>query len=222
MSGNDLVNSFGDTLLNDDIKEVAIDVIDNSIDMDIDNPVFNEIPFVKTVVSFIKTGIAIKERNFLKQFLLFWIKLRDGDITDEEIAEHREELENNPKLLEKELYAIMSFLESNRQNLKTEILGHLYRSYLKHLISYDEFDEFVDVSERIFVNDVKLFLVIVSKGTIETTRKNEYICDRLVSVGLTSRSISALYPNGASYNIKVSPLGQRFYDYGLRFVGERS
>jgi len=66
-----LVPNFKNTLFNDNVKDIALDFSEMGIDAAINNDILAEVPIAKSIVAFCKTGVAIRDRNLLKQTLRF-------------------------------------------------------------------------------------------------------------------------------------------------------
>lgn len=54
-----------------DLTDVGTDFTEIGIDLFLDNEIIKDIPVVKTIFSLVKTGLAIRERCFAKNFLTF-------------------------------------------------------------------------------------------------------------------------------------------------------
>ena len=142
---NSLVKEWEGTI--DDILEVSVDSI-------LKEGVLRDIPIVGTVNAICKTGVHIREKHLLKETLLFVEALNEGTVSKEKIQIHKERLDSNPKMAEKELERIILILDSHISNNQSVRLGHFYRAYINGAISWDKFSELMQANQRIFEEDV--------------------------------------------------------------------
>lgn len=168
---NSLVKEWGGTI--DDFLEVPLDSI-------LEESVLRDIPIVGTIGAICKTGIHIRERHLLKETLLFVESLNEGAVSKEKIQRHKEKLDSNPKMAEKELERILLILDSHISNNQSVRLGHFYRAYINGAISWDKFSELTQANQRIFEEDVNS-LISLNKGF---EFKGSYKGLRLSSLGL--------------------------------------
>ena len=87
----DIIPSFRDSLFRDstdilkEYGEIAIDTI-------LGQGLFSDIPIVNTVTAICKTGLNIKERNYLRQTFAFIKGFNSGSMEQSKIDEYREKL----------------------------------------------------------------------------------------------------------------------------------
>lgn len=177
---SDIIPSFRRSIFNNETIDAIQDFSEASIDAVLDDPVINNIPIVKTVAGLCKTGLNLKERNFVRQTLIFLKQFNDGTISEEKLKKHREKLENDPKTAEKELHVVISFLSNNIEDNLSKISAKLYSAYVKGGLSWEKFAELIEVNRRMFVDDYKELILLNGKtGEVE-----RYRCGRLIGLGL--------------------------------------
>lgn len=84
-----LVPDFKNTLFNDNVKDIALDFSEMGIDAAINNDILAEVPVAKSIVAFCKIGVAIRDRNLLKQTLRFIDEFRRNTISPEKIEAYK-------------------------------------------------------------------------------------------------------------------------------------
>lgn len=84
-----LVPDFKNTLFNDNVKDIALDFSEMGIDAAINNDILAEVPIAKSIVAFCKTGVAIRDRNLLKQTLRFIDEFRRNAILPEKVEDYK-------------------------------------------------------------------------------------------------------------------------------------
>lgn len=109
-NGEGLSNQFSKELLDPSI-DLAQDFTEIFIDDLIDNETLKEIPFVKTVVGVIKTGISINQLWFAKKLLTFIKEFNSGHIDPEKLLNFRTKINNDKKYRQKVVEQIMVFNE---------------------------------------------------------------------------------------------------------------
>lgn len=86
--------------------------------------------------------------------------------------------------MEAELGRVLILLNKNIDTIKSIFEARFYAAYIDNSISWDEFCELCDITDRLFISDISnLKEAYVNKGvTNEMTITYKY--DRLISVGL--------------------------------------
>lgn len=190
-----LVTELKDSLFNDDITDLCIDLTEIGIDSVMDNGVLAEVPIAKTIVALSKTGLAIRERNMLKQTLTFIRAFNSETISDEQMQKYKDKMTDN-KYAEKELGRVVYLLERNIDNVKSAILGKIFNAYVNGKIGWDKFCELSEVNERMFVSDYKMLL---SDEKMQYINGN-YIISRLIALGIMVEKDA---PNASKTSIEM-------------------
>lgn len=181
---NKIIPEFNDSLVIDS-TDIVSDYLELGIDSVLDSELAKNIPILKTLISIGKISKNVRERNYMKNLAIFINELNSGNIDNEKLKNHQEKLRNNPKVAEKELGRILIILEQTIDNIKSSILGKLYKSYINQEIEWDLFVEFSEITNRLYINDLEI-LQLIHNHTISDTknRMDLYRIERLNSLGV--------------------------------------
>lgn len=181
---NEIVPEFNDSLVIDS-SDIISDYLELGIDSILDNDSLKEIPIIKTFIGVGKITKSIRERNLMKNLVIFINELNSGNIDKEKLKKHKEELNQNPKKAEKELGRILIILEQTIDNLKSSILGKLYKAYINQEIDWDLFVEFSEITNRLYINDLSILSLIFKNQLSDTSNRSDlYRIERLNSLGV--------------------------------------
>lgn len=178
---SEIIPSLKNSIFNNEVKDAIKDLSEVTVDSVMEDGLLKDIPIVRTVVALCKTGLNIKERNFIRQTIIFIKQFNDGSLSDEQLIEHYQELNNNPTLAEKEMNVIINFLSDNNEEELSQISGRLYLAYVKGALSWSKFGELIEVNRRMFVGDYR---VLKSLDHNHSDIKEKYRVGRLVGLGL--------------------------------------
>ncbi len=190
---NEIVPEFNDSLVIDS-SDIVSDYLELGIDSILDNDSLKEIPIIKTFIGVGKITKSIRERNLMKNLVIFINELNSGNIDKEKLKKHKEELNQNPKKAEKELGRILIILEQTIDNLKSSILGKLYKAYINQEINWDLFVEFSEITNRLYINDLSILSLIFKNQLSDTSNRSDlYRIERLNSLGVVSLAPKAIF-----------------------------
>ena len=193
------LKNIGESLFNDDLKDIIVDIAELSIDSFLDSDsVLSQIPVVKTAIGTYKTMINIKDRFDLKKLCVFLKQFQSGQVDESEIEKRRIAYENDEKWFYKEVETIMVFLSRYEDAVKAKLEAEIYSDFINRIISESEFKEYLVVLDRLFIDDIEYLKGIYNKQKeLGLTEKHpapddkenkiafdKHICERLVSVGL--------------------------------------
>ena len=181
---NEIVPEFNDSLIINS-SDIVGDYLELGIDSILENDNLKEIPIVKTFLSVGRITKNIRERNLIKNLVIFLNELNSGNIDKEKLENHNRQLNQNPKKAEKELGRILIILEQTIDNIKSSILGKLYKAYINQEINWDLFVEFSEITNRIYINDLNTLLLIYNNQLSDTSSRSDlYRIERLNSLGV--------------------------------------
>lgn len=160
-----IIPSFKESLLNDSIKGLGVDLLEIGIDSFLDIEIIKEIPMIKTVLSLGKTVVNIKDRNLMKNTLIFIKELNSGKIDSKSYEKYKKKMEN-PRIAEKELGRVLIILDRFIDNIKVVFLSRLFKSYVEEDISWIEFCDFSEIIDRFLVSDFNSFLEAFNRQKI--------------------------------------------------------
>ncbi|MBI2474184.1 MAG: hypothetical protein HYV68_00615 [Candidatus Taylorbacteria bacterium] len=91
--------------------DLGTDYAELALDEFFDDGLLKEVPVVKTLVALVKTGIAIKERFFIKKFLVFLKEFHLDGEDKEELKEFKKKFDEDKKYREKITEQILVIVE---------------------------------------------------------------------------------------------------------------
>ncbi|AUL95779.1 MULTISPECIES: hypothetical protein [Vibrio] len=147
-----LVSTMGQQLggTGTELAEIAIDSV-------LDDGVLKDIPVVGTAVSLYQTGVAVRERQYVKKLVTFLSELNK---TNEEarlrfIAEEMLTPEQRERFGE----TILSLIDKADDNRKFELYAKVFERLFMNACSYDDAIRICQMIERTFFSDLQYILV---------------------------------------------------------------
>lgn len=134
--------TLGDLLASEIAKpslELAQDYAEMSIEALTESPIVKELPVVKTVVAFFKTGLAIRERHFIKKILAFLKELHTGAVENENAREYRKRINSDESFRGKVVEHLLVVIDRFTTVDKAQVLGHLFKSHVNGKINWEDF-----------------------------------------------------------------------------------
>ena len=175
------------------ITDITEDYAEIGIDIFIENDLIKEIPIIKTLVNIFKIGKNICDKNLLKQTLIFMQELKKNNIEEEKLKKYKDEIENDRKKREEELERVLWLLNSFIDKEKSIMLSRFFKEYVRQTITWDEFCEYSEIINRLFIQDIKILRKIYLKEFSDTTNRNDiYRVERLNSLGIIGLSFKSL------------------------------
>lgn len=214
---NEIVPEFNDSLVIDSLDIVG-DYLELGVDSILENDSLKEIPIIKTFISVGKITKSIRERNLIKNLAIFINELNSGKINKEKLSRHSEELRKNPKKAEKELGRILIILEQTIDNIKSSILGKLYKSYINQEIDWDIFIEFSEITNRLFMFDINILKVMWSQAynTYIEQKDDNFRIERMYSLGIIGNRFSSVNETKHLRGRVLNGLGKKYCDIIFR------
>lgn len=214
---NEIVPEFNDSLVIDS-SDIVGDYLELGIDSILENDSLKEIPIIKTFISVGKITKSIRERNLIKNLVIFINELNSGKINKEKLSRHREELRKNPKKAEKELGRILIILEQTIDNIKSSILGKLYKSYINQEIDWDIFIEFSEITNRLFMFDINILKVMWSQeyNTYIEQKDDNFRIERMYSLGIIGNIFPSMNETKHLHGRVLNGLGKKYCDIIFR------
>ncbi len=210
-----LAEDFKKSLFNDS-NEALSDYLEVGIDSFINDGILKDIPIVKTIVTVLKVGKNIHDRNLLKQTLTFINEFDKNNISDEQLKNYKERVENDSKKCEEELGRVLLLLNGFIDKEKSIMLAKLFKAYIKQLISWNEFCEYSEIVNRIFIQDLKILKDIYNKVIIDDTGSNKFRIERLYSTGLVGWNPKVMFSFGeqeiTENKVNINMLGKKFVE----------
>lgn len=204
-----LTEDFEKSLFNNS-KEIIGEYIEVGIDSFINDGILKDIPIVNTIVAVLKIGKNIHDRNLLKQTLTFINEFNKNNITEEQLKNYKERIEKDRKKCEDELGRVLLLLNNFIDKEKSIMLSKLFKAYVSQLLNWNDFCEYSEIINRLFIQDFS-FLQEIYLGRISdtTNRSDIYKVERLNSlgiIGMTFKSSTISTINGVMSNRQDSYL----------------
>ena len=118
--------------------------------------ILTDFPIIKTIASVLKGAYNIYDRNLLKNTLIFIQELNSGTIDEEKYIAYKTTLEHNPNKCEKELGRVILVLNNIIDVSKSKMLSRLFKAYINKVLTWEEFCEYSEIVNRIFLEDIAL------------------------------------------------------------------
>ena len=186
-----LVDDFEKSLFNSS-KDVISDYLEIGIDTLMNEGILKEIPIVNTIVGVLKIGKNVHDRNLLKQTLTFINEFNNNKISHDKLKQYKITIENNPKRCEEELGRILLLLNNFIDKEKSIMLAKIFKAYIEKIINWNEFCEYSEIINRLFIQDINLLNMIYDGRVTDTTNRGDlYRVERLNSLGIIGISFKS-------------------------------
>lgn len=208
-----LTNDFANSL-SINVNDIGMDYLEIGIDCLFNDGILKEIPIVKSIVSVLKVGKNIYDRNLLQQTITFLKELNNGSISKEKLEKYKADLNKDPKKCEEELGRVLLYLNKFIDKEKSEMLSKLYKARINQIISWDEFCEYSEILDRIYMRDIKILKMIYNKEIIDDSGTDKFRIERLHNTGLIGLNPKAMFSFGKQEikdnSVKINSLGAKF------------
>lgn len=211
------MNSLADDLgksLSKNIVPVSVEFLENGIDELISNNVLRDVPILNSIGAVIRTGKDLRERNLLKQTSAFLSEFNSGTINEEKLQKYKEKLDTD-KEKKSELERVLLILNNNIDVEKSKYLAKLFTAYLNEQITWGEFCEFSDVTNRLFIEDFRLLKALWSNSGYLSKDSDNFRAERIYSVGIIGIRNNNIVITGEPQGLEgraLNLLGQKYCD----------
>lgn len=189
---DELTQDFEKSLFRESIDVIG-DYIELGIDAFINDGVLKDVPIVNTIVAVLKVGKNIHDRNLLKQTLTFINEFNSNNISEEKIKEYREQIEKDPKKCAEELGRVLLYLNNFIDKEKSIMLAKLFKAYVSQTITWNEFCEYSEIINRIFLEDLLILKCIKEGIKYKGKDGDNFRVERLYSLGIIGNIMFADY-----------------------------
>lgn len=214
-----IIPAFEVSVFEPALSNVVLEFAELGIDSILEEGFAKSIPIVGMLIGAAKTGQNLHDRNLLRQTLEFIKAFNAGTIDQKKLDAYRKKIKENPKKAEGELGRALILLNQNVDIYKSRILGNLYRHFVLADITWDDFCELSDVTNRMFVSDIELLRKIQSGEITESKMCEGYRVERLSAVGLIDAIQNEIMfsTSGGYTNKKLSltGLGTKMIGFGM-------
>ncbi|SDM41304.1 hypothetical protein [Halarsenatibacter silvermanii] len=181
-------------LLSDSLCEPSIDLAVEYAELSFDelvNEVAEEIPFVRTLVTVGKTGLAIKEAHFVKKTLSFLKKFHTGDYDEEKMKRFREKMNCDAEYRNKVTNKIIVFIDKLSSEKKAKILSRLFIAHINEEYDWKTFIDLTKCLDSMFLLDFDVLTYLYNSNE-PVKIKNISLKEREVNTYLLLASIERL------------------------------
>lgn len=155
------VPAFKQSFLDTSLLDSTTDIAEIGIDSVLDDGLLKDLPFFNLILGTFRTVKSIRERNLLKNTVLFINSLNAKEISPQKLSQYKEKL-NNEKTAEQELGRILVILDQYVDSIKSRMLAVLFRKYIEGEYSWDKFCELSDILNRLFIEDISYLDLIAT------------------------------------------------------------
>lgn len=153
---NKIQESFDQSLIDDNLKNITTDFTEVAIDKLLDNNLIKDIPIISTFFNIISLGVNIHDKLFLKKILSFLYGIKDINLDDRKriIKEIDESKKYRIKVGEKLLYII----DNCNDFESSEKIAEVFKYFIEQKITYNEFLKVANILEGLSSADFNWFI----------------------------------------------------------------
>lgn len=208
---NEIIPSFKQSLFENN-KDFIFDLSELGIDSILQTGLIKDIPIVQMIYGLGKTAQNIYDRNLLNQTLVFIKEFNTGIIQNDKLIAYKSTINSNPQKCEQELGRILTLLNSYIDKDKSILLAKIFKAYLNQYIDWNDFCEYSEIINRLFVQDISILeKIFIEKSIPNLDTKEKYKLSRLESLGLIQIGFEGMLV------IENSP-EEGLTEYGKNFV----
>jgi len=119
--------------------DLSIDYAEIVLDEFWEEGILKEVPVIKTLISIVKTGLAIRERFFVKRFAVFLRELHTSGLNQEKFNSFKIKFENDSKFREGVVEKLLLLVDISDSTNKSKIIAHLFSVYIEGKYDWDRF-----------------------------------------------------------------------------------
>lgn len=226
------IKLFENTLINKDFIDASVDFTQISIDA-LTGYLFPEIadflrdiPVVQGIVAMGKLAWTISRGVSLRNQLAFIVSLKNETVDPQKAEKRRMALEKNEQWVKKEIETSIVFLDRYTDVKKAVYQSKMYRDLINERIKFDEYEEYLLITDRLFLNDLPFLIEAVDYYDENEkqfydgdcinqikSRSDKVRYSRLESLGLLEGLISSRV--GTSVVDRYLPTDQGRYFYSI-------
>ena len=181
MDKQNLETSLVSTIVNSDMKDIAIDMVELSLDSVLDDGLLKDLPFFGILAKFYSTGNTIHGKIYENKIIRFLFQTEQTDFKTKD--KFNKKLENDPKLRKKIGEHLLVILDKFDDIEKASLLGKLFAKFMLEKIDLNLFLRFSSVISRAFLPDLKKLVEYENQYQFSS-----YTSTSLSNLGLVHRS----------------------------------
>jgi len=212
----------------DTTVDLAIDYAEISFDSLV-NEIAEEIPFIKTIVSLGKAGLAVREMHFAKKILTFLKEFHSENLNQKKRNEFRKNMNSNIEYRNKVTNQIIVFIDRLVSKRKVKILSRLLIAHIDKEYDWSTFIDLSNCLDSMFLLDFDVLDVLyyedsikIENISIQEKEVDKYIIlasiERLKTFGFIASKESTWesVADKLKEEIFLNGFGEKFYNLCLR------
>ena len=217
---------FSKLIIGSDLKDTAIDLSEVCLDSLIENDSIKEIPVLSKVFSVVSFGKKVQNHFEFKKAVAFLQQLQKGTIDSEKLEKRRLAYQENKKWFKKEVEQVLLYLSRLSSVEKAKIQAELYIDLINEKITFDQFNEHLDILDRLFLQDLSHLSDINFAESKLDPQKDDVVaeiqfnltrCSRMTALGLLYQLHPFSYGFSKDNYFRVSETGKYWCDIFGRF-----
>nr|WP_315171404.1 hypothetical protein [uncultured Flavobacterium sp.] len=157
MQDNGIENNMIESIAKSDLKDVAIDIAEISLDSLLKDGIAKDIPVIGSLFKLYSAGKSISGKIFEKKILAFLIETQKVDVSNKQKFYNELNADDNLKKRTGEI--ILVILEKIDDIEKATVLGKLFKRKIEERIDFEMFHRLATVVANTFLPDLKLLSI---------------------------------------------------------------
>lgn len=188
-----LVGDLGKSL-SKNVIPVSVEFLENGIDALISEDTLRNIPVLNSIGAAIRVGKDLRERNLFKQTSAFLSEFNSGAVDEEKLQEYKTRLKKD-KEKTAELERVLLILNDNIDVEKSKILAKLFTAYINEQITWSDFCEYSDATDRLFLEDLRILRALYENPNETPRIGDNFRSERLYAIGLIGIDLHMMGPD---------------------------
>lgn len=220
------IDEFSKLIFDSALKESGIDLSEILLDSVTENDIIKEIPTLGTLFSVISFGKTLQNHFEFRKAVAFLQQLQKGVVDVKALEKRRQACQENKKWIKKEVEHVLLYLSRLSSAEKAKMQAELYIDLINEKITFDRFNEHLDILDRMFVQDLPHLLDInFAEMKIDPQKDNVVAeiqfdltrCSRMTALGLLYQLHPFSYGFSKDNYFRVSETGKYWCDIFCRF-----
>ncbi len=148
--------SLNDTIVDSNLADFAKDGLELGIDSLMKDGILKEIPIIRILVGLINSTQNISNRLFLKKIISFLRGI--SEIPADKRKKMIDKIDKSKKYKNKVSEKLLFIIEHCEDDVKSEYIAHLFKSFIKEEATYDEFINGTSIINRLTTADFNRFI----------------------------------------------------------------
>jgi len=119
--------------------DLSLDYSEIFLDEFLGEGLLKEVPVIRTIAAAVKSGLAVREKFFVKKFLVFLREFHLGKESKDELDKLKTTFDSDKKFREKVTEYLVLTIEQIDSTSKAKIVAHLFRAHLDKKFDWDRF-----------------------------------------------------------------------------------